>query len=277
VIHDFSANPGTGSKPNSALIEIDASGYLYGHSHGSNAPGGDPGTLFRIKTDGSEFALLHVFEAGLSGNTPMRGLVHFDGAFYGVTAFGGLTTDVSSPETGPGFIFRYEPLDITSSARTEYIDWLISNGLLVNQSPEANTDDDRLSLIEEFTFGGDPALSDHGPPLSFSMQSSPVARLLKVRSSMTSHVEALGSEDLTTWLADTEHSLTITDHPVDGPDFKELSYSWPEDTVDSAPWFIRFNILPPEAVEPSEPNLPDSLSIRSTQPTARARQSRVTR
>lgn len=114
VLHDFAANPGTGSKPFGSLIRAGGGDELYGLTHGSNRPGGDLGTLFRMNPDGSDFTVLHVFSGGLAGNTPMRSLVHLNGAVYGVTAFGGIGEDPADPETGGGIVFRYD-LDDTST------------------------------------------------------------------------------------------------------------------------------------------------------------------
>lgn len=108
ILHDFASNPGTGSKPNGALIDAAGDGFLYGVAHGSNGPGGDLGTLFRLKPDGSESTVLHTFDGGLNGNTPMRSLVYLDGALYGVTAFGGIGENPDQPESGAGMVFRYE-------------------------------------------------------------------------------------------------------------------------------------------------------------------------
>jgi uncharacterized repeat protein (TIGR03803 family) len=249
VIHDFGTSPGTGSKPNGALIAIDSSGFLYGHAHGSNGPGGDIGTLFRIKDDGSEFALLHRFEESLSGNTPMRSMIFHEGAFYGVTAFGGLTTDTSDPETGPGFIFKYEPLANPSDARVEYIDWLIYHGLLVNQSGDAKQDGDTLTLIEEFAFDGSPLELNYKQPLSFNLAGGPVAEFPKVRASMTPFIESVSSVDLQTWNPDTEHSLEMGDHPVEGSSYKIMTFTWPESVMEGDPIFIRFKTVLPPAVD----------------------------
>ncbi len=106
VLHSFQQSPGTGSKPNGHLVEGPQGQFLYGFSHGSNAEGGDKGTLFRIRKSGDAFTVLHRFSDGLNGNVPTRSPVFIDGNLYGTCVYGGLTTD-EDPASGGGMIFRY--------------------------------------------------------------------------------------------------------------------------------------------------------------------------
>lgn len=106
VLHAFNDQPGTGSKTNGGLVEGPEGTFLYGFAHGSNAEGGDEGTLFRLRKNGQDFEVLHRFSGGLAGNTPMRSPVVMNGYIYGTCVHGGLTTD-KNPATGGGMVFRY--------------------------------------------------------------------------------------------------------------------------------------------------------------------------
>lgn len=246
VLHDFGTRPQTGSKPNSALIEVDDTGHLYGITHGSNAEGGDLGNLFRINTDGSGFQIYHVFTSGLMGNTPMRSLTYLDGAFYGVTAFGGLTPDIDNPETGPGMIFRYEP-KVVSVETSAYIEWLSEFDRLVNQCSDADPDRDGWSFIEEFTFVGYPDQADGGRPLEsgFSESRDFTVTFPIVRSDMTGQIVPLASNDLNQWALSHDHALAMRDHPDAGDGFKALAFEWPETAFSSEPLFVSFEISLP--------------------------------
>ncbi|MGC9450024.1 MAG: choice-of-anchor tandem repeat GloVer-containing protein [Oceanipulchritudo sp.] len=241
VLHDFGSNPGTGSKPNSSLITIDSSGFLYGHSHGSNDPAGETGTLFRIRTDGSEFTLLHRFTGGLAGNTPMRGLAYANGAFYGVTAFGGLTTNVDDPETGGGFIFRYAPVEPATAARSAYVGWMAGHGLLVNQSFANNADADGWSLIEEFAFDGSPFSADSHPVTELSLQDPHSLRLRipRIRSVITPGLGLQGSHTLAEWVPAAGFSLQTRDLE---PGFEEQVYDFASGPPEESALFLRLNI-----------------------------------
>lgn len=244
ILHDFGASPGTGSKPNGSLLAIDGSGYLYGHAHGSNAEGGESGSLFRIKTDGTRFQLLHRFAAGLDGNTPMRGLAYIDGALFGVTAFGGLTSDIGKPESGPGFIYRYQPVATPGTARSAYVDWLGGHGLLINQPTSGNPDNDSLGLLEEFTFGGSPSLHDDPVRITLRPETGGFFKLQldTVRAVMRDALVPLHSEDLADWSEDASYLLEALTHPSESPEFEQLIYSWETTTRFNPAGFIRLRL-----------------------------------
>jgi len=241
ILHDFGTSPGTGSKPNGSLISIDSSGFLYGVSHGSNGEGGEIGTLFRLKTDGSDFSLLHRFDSVLGGNTPMRSLVYHQAAFYGISVFGGLTTDMSNPETGGGFIFRYEPVASPSTAKSTFIEWLVDNQLLINQSLVSNVDQDSLSLIEEFAFGGDPLLPDTIHPSSLVPVPGNLLQLqaTAVRTEMMALVWPLSSANLIDWVPASGFTYLLTDHPTDPSAYKVLTWQWPDSFLSGNPFFLK--------------------------------------
>lgn len=247
IIHDFAANPGTGSKPNGALVSIDASGTLYGVAHGSNGAGGDTGTLFSIREDGSDFTVFHLFTSGLSGNTPMRSLIHHRGAFYGISVFGGLTTDTTDPETGPGFIFRYVPAPALSAPRQAFVDWLRQYDLAVNQDPDEDAEGDGWSLVEEFAFDGRPLEADTGPVFQLSVEAGfgPVARFPRVASVMEGAILPRSGTDLHNWSPDSLHSATWTDPDPGEPAFSTAEFSWPADVIGAGPFFLKFETVLP--------------------------------
>jgi uncharacterized repeat protein (TIGR03803 family) len=86
-LYSFTANPGEnsdGSNPLSPLVLSDNSLYgttVYGGSTGA-------GTLFKVNTDGSGFAVVHNFIYGVDGAYASGGLVLSGNALYGMTDFG---------------------------------------------------------------------------------------------------------------------------------------------------------------------------------------------
>ncbi|MCE7959352.1 MAG: hypothetical protein DYH06_15655, partial [Acidobacteria bacterium ACB2] len=97
VLHSFAGGPGDGQYPWASLI-LDASGNLYGTTYSGGAS--NTGTVFRIKTDGSGFSVLHSFSGGAAdGQNPEASLVlDASGNLYGTTPFGG--------SSGSGTVFR---------------------------------------------------------------------------------------------------------------------------------------------------------------------------
>jgi uncharacterized repeat protein (TIGR03803 family) len=97
VLHSFTDQAGDGSGPGALLL--DGMGSLYG----TTAAGGDTslpyfngsGTVFRMRTDGTLFQVLHVFQ-GPDGEYPNGALVMDGvGALYGTTSRGG-TSDAGT-------------------------------------------------------------------------------------------------------------------------------------------------------------------------------------
>jgi len=101
-LYSFSGTGGDGANPLAGLIQ-GADGALYGTTYagGTNGdfPGGD-GTVFRIGTNGSGYAVLYSFTGrGGDGRFPYTGLIQgADGALYGTTQQGGTN--------GDGTVFR---------------------------------------------------------------------------------------------------------------------------------------------------------------------------
>jgi|GEM_PF-660081 len=119
-IFDFSTIS-SGIYPEASLISD--GNFLYGVAHYGGASSGSGGVVFKIKPDGSEYAVLHDF-SGIDGCTPTGSLIS-DGTFlHGMTANGG----TSSCGNGNGTIFKIRPdgtsfsklLDFTGVANGKY-------------------------------------------------------------------------------------------------------------------------------------------------------------
>ncbi len=88
ILHTFAGGASDGEIPYAALI-WDGADTLYGTTYGGGSA--NLGTVFKMKTDGTSFALLHSFAGGASdGAHPYAALI-WDGAdtFYGTTFQGG--------------------------------------------------------------------------------------------------------------------------------------------------------------------------------------------
>jgi uncharacterized repeat protein (TIGR03803 family) len=75
------------------------------------------GTLFKVKTDGTSYTVLHRFDGGSGGASPRGGLVLKDGALYGTTGGGGL---------GYGTVFKLDlpiPLFFQSTGNAIILSW----------------------------------------------------------------------------------------------------------------------------------------------------------
>ncbi|MGD1149422.1 MAG: choice-of-anchor tandem repeat GloVer-containing protein [Thermoanaerobaculaceae bacterium] len=98
VLHNFLGWPSDGAEPLAGLV-LDGRGNLYGTTQRGGAY--DSGTVFKLRTDGTGFALLNSFGGSYSGGLyPEAGLV-LDGAgvLYGTTYGGGAPA-------GGGTVFR---------------------------------------------------------------------------------------------------------------------------------------------------------------------------
>lgn len=117
VIYTFKgASSQDGANPTGVLLLQD--GELYGvtttggRSDGvcaSNPAGTGCGTVFAIDTSGNE-RVIYRFKGGRDGETPVGGLVSFNGSMYGVTVYGGTngTCGLSSVPAGCGTIFAID-------------------------------------------------------------------------------------------------------------------------------------------------------------------------
>jgi uncharacterized repeat protein (TIGR03803 family) len=85
VVHRFDGQGGN-ANPQGALVEC-SDGFLYGTTVGGGPVGGPfPAFAYRIRPDGSGYAVLHTFYIDASGGAPTDGiLLGSDGRLYGTT------------------------------------------------------------------------------------------------------------------------------------------------------------------------------------------------
>jgi uncharacterized repeat protein (TIGR03803 family) len=87
-LHEFSATGADGRQPVGALI-FGGDGFLYGVTEFGG--GAQSGSLYRLKTDGTDYEKLHGFSGNGDGINPRAGLaLGGDGTFWGTTSTGGL-------------------------------------------------------------------------------------------------------------------------------------------------------------------------------------------
>lgn len=87
VLHHFAGPASDGRLPLGTLVQ-GQDGFLYGTTYygGLN----DLGTLFKLDTNGNNYAVLHAFQGGPDGNQPIAGLIRGPGpTLFGATRFGG--------------------------------------------------------------------------------------------------------------------------------------------------------------------------------------------
>lgn len=100
VLWHFTGNSPDGRQPQTGLME-GSDGLLYGTTWGAGT--GTPGTVFRLRKDGTGFAVLHSFQGTGDGSLPWGTLLEgTDGAIYGTTFTGTSGTSIF------GTIFRLE-------------------------------------------------------------------------------------------------------------------------------------------------------------------------
>ncbi len=100
VLHRFAGGAADSGKPNGSLVLSEDGQMLYGSTHGDDAwGGGEFGSLYLMRVDGTGFRLLHEFSGGVGGATPMRTPLLVDGILFGMTAYGG--------EEGYGIVYCY--------------------------------------------------------------------------------------------------------------------------------------------------------------------------
>lgn len=91
VIHNFTALPSTaGSIPTTGLVQ-GSDGYLYGVTSIGGSQGF--GTIFRIKTNGTSYSVVHNFSKSDGANPYSTPLLHTNGIIYGLTQSGGNKDD----------------------------------------------------------------------------------------------------------------------------------------------------------------------------------------
>jgi uncharacterized repeat protein (TIGR03803 family) len=91
VIHNFdNSNRANGITPTTGVVQ-GSDGFLYGVTSGGGSALG--GTIFKIKTDGTSFAVVHSFDVS-HGSTPYSyPTLHTSGKIYGLTNSGGSHND----------------------------------------------------------------------------------------------------------------------------------------------------------------------------------------
>lgn len=106
LLHEFSGGTGDGLHPIKSLILSGSK--LYGSAFSVAHEGG---VIFQLKTDGSEFMLLHGFDRpGKEGSHPNSPLLIFNSFFYGMMAAGGsLDFGVVFSHPVPPYIFMDSP------------------------------------------------------------------------------------------------------------------------------------------------------------------------
>ncbi|MEK8030345.1 choice-of-anchor tandem repeat GloVer-containing protein [Ideonella sp. DXS29W] len=110
VLHPFSHDPGNGCTPDAMKLTQARDGSIYGVTEYGGAF--DRGTIYRWTRSGA-WELLYSFGAHGQGSHPRSGLVQgADGAFYGITIFGG--------EHDTGMFYRFDPNTLTASFLTSF-------------------------------------------------------------------------------------------------------------------------------------------------------------
>ncbi|MGH9443885.1 MAG: choice-of-anchor tandem repeat GloVer-containing protein [Thermoanaerobaculia bacterium] len=113
ILHPFTGGTDDGERPNPGL-SLDGSGFLYGTA--SQGGSGGKGVVFRVKSDGTGFAILHSFTGGPSDGDSPFGPVVMDSAgnLYGSTIRGGSSntgTIFKMSATGTRFIVLHSVTD----------------------------------------------------------------------------------------------------------------------------------------------------------------------
>jgi uncharacterized repeat protein (TIGR03803 family) len=155
VLHSFNGDDGDGLCPGGSLVRSGST--LYGMTSGGGTS--DRGTIFSIKTDGSNFKVLHSFN-GDDGDGPMGSLILSGSNLYGMTPGGGNSGTVFSIKTDGA---KYNILHSFNGATN---DGGYPNGSLILSG----------STLYGMTSGG--GTSDRGT--IFSVKSTPLLNTLTV-------------------------------------------------------------------------------------------------
>jgi len=120
LLHEFAGGPGDGSYPRDSLV-FDGT-FLYGMTYSGGVSGS--GTIFKIGTDGSGYALLHEFAGGSADGAQPQGSLCLSGTtLYGMTLLGGGGTSngtIFKIETsGTGFTILHKFAGYPSATRPE--------------------------------------------------------------------------------------------------------------------------------------------------------------
>ncbi|HVI08065.1 MAG TPA: choice-of-anchor tandem repeat GloVer-containing protein [Candidatus Binatia bacterium] len=159
-----------------------------GNYYGTTSQGGSDalGTVFKV-TPAGKLTVLHNFTGSPDGSTPNAGLVLAnDGNFYGVTEFGG---DSTNCQNGCGTIFKMTPSGTVSI--------LYNFDLTTGYEPNATlTQHTNGLLYVDTTIGGMSTVCTQGCGVFFSLETNPplkpFARLVLPAGIVGSTVEMLG-------------------------------------------------------------------------------------
>jgi uncharacterized repeat protein (TIGR03803 family) len=110
VLHSFQGGT-DGANPSAGLVNV--GGTLYGTTFGGGGAGcggSGCGTVFKVTPKGVE-TVLHSFQGGSDGSSPLAGLVNVGGTLYGTTQLGGSGTGCIGG-AGCGTVFKITPLGV---------------------------------------------------------------------------------------------------------------------------------------------------------------------
>lgn len=107
LLHSFAGGATDGREPYGSLIS--SNDKLYGMTSLGGAS--DFGTVFKISTNGTGFAVLHSFAGGaMDGREPYASLISYNGKLYGMTSLGGASdfgTIFRISTNGVGFVLLH--------------------------------------------------------------------------------------------------------------------------------------------------------------------------
>ena len=97
ILHSFASV--TGSSSTATGLVLDGAGYLYG-TRSVNDAASDSGVVFKMKTDGTGYSILHTFKGGANDGASPQASLALDGSgfLFGTTSGGG--------SAGFGTVFR---------------------------------------------------------------------------------------------------------------------------------------------------------------------------
>jgi len=171
LIHEFAGGVNDGSSPQGSVIMN--SGTMYGMTYlGGNS---NYGTVFSVKTDGSDFTLLHEFAGGgTDGRTPYGDVLLASGKLYGMTYRGGDSnygTVFSMNLDGSGFTLLHEFATGTTNGIYPYGNLVMDSGVLYGMTNggtgggkifSIDPDGTDFTILHTFTGGADDGTSPYG-------------------------------------------------------------------------------------------------------------------
>ena len=150
ILHRFTSltDANDGAQPRAGLIISGDTLYGITNSGGNASPLLSLGTVFSIKTDGTNFTLLHKFVGGVSdGKNPRSKLILSGGKLYGGTVTGGASnfgTIYSVNTDGTGFTILYSFLGGVNNGKQIYDSLVISGDTLYGATPFGGSSDEGI-------------------------------------------------------------------------------------------------------------------------------------